>query len=389
MIETIRKGGYLMKRICCILLAVFMLLLCFCGCSKSEPIEEAVSQPYEIVEATPEPTATPEPVEETPAFEREEVELVEDTALRNPLTGEEAEGDMSVIRPYVVMVNNIKVAQPQVGISQADMIYELMEEGGITRMMAFFTDMGSVEKVGSIRSAREYNVSVVHAYDAIFVHAGGSEEALNSIDATGVSDICFVRGRYTGNAFYRDPNRQNHGIEHSLFGTGSLLVQSAADYGYSSEHADGYDGTYGLSFSDAAENQCEFAACQINLTYAGGKQTNFAYHEDTGLYSMEQFGSTYADNYEIDVLFKNVLVINANTFLQSDGLHLTIDLIGSGDGYFCCGGRYTPIKWYRDSLDDSFHYTLEDGTPLALGIGRTFVAVQQVGNYYGTTDFVA
>ena len=51
-----------------------------------------------------------------------------------------------------------------------------------------------------------------------------------------------------------------------------------------------------------------------------------------------------------------------------------MEFVGSGTGYFCCGGNYVPIKWTRSSLDDSFHYTLEDGSKLALGIGKTFVS---------------
>ena len=60
-----------------------------------------------------------------------------------------------------------------------------------------------------------------------------------------------------------------------------------------------------------------------------------------------------------------------------------------GDGYFCCGGACAPIRWQRNGLSDSFHYTLENGAPLALGVGRTFVAVQQTGSYTGVTNIRA
>lgn len=378
-----------MKRILICLLAAAIVIGCFAGCAKKEePVVEQSPIVDETPEVTPEPTPEPTP-EAEPEETSEPSDEPQDTVLRNPLTGEPVEEDISVNRPFIVMINNISVAQPQVGISQADMIYELMEEGGITRMMGFFTDLASVEKVGSIRSAREYNVSIVHAYDAIFVHAGGSNEALNTIDVTGVNDLCSVRGRYTGGAFYRDTSRQAYGIEHSLFGEGDLLVKSASDLGYSSVHSDGYDGTYGLHFSDTAEDQCTADASSVKLTYAGGKTTDFTYHPDGGYYTMSQYGNTYADNGETPVEFKNVLIINADTKLQSDGLHLTIKLTGSGDGYFCCGGRYVPIQWSRDGEYDAFRYTLADGTPLSLGVGKTFVAVQQVGSYNGQTQFSA
>ena len=368
-------------------LAAVLLLACFAGCAKSgaepEPTPVAESQQMVVENNIAVPVEEePEAAEETP-----EPEPIENDRI-NPLTGEPVEEEILANRPFAVMVNNIVVAQPQVGISKADVIYELMEEGGITRMMAFFTDIRAAETIGSIRSARIYNVSMVQAYDAIFVHAGGSDEALNAIASRGVNNISSLVYEGTS-AFFRDPNRQANGVEHSLFGRGPELHQLAIDLGYRLQHPDGYDSRFGLTFSETAEDQCTGAASVIHVNYAGGKTTYFTYHEDTGLYTAEQFGSPYMDNGEIPMEFKNVLVLNANTTLQADGLHLTIQLTGSGTGFFCCGGKCEPILWSRADENDSFHYTLQDGTPLALGIGKTFVAVQQIGGYEGTTEFIA
>ena len=378
-----------MKRAVLVLLLIAAVLGCFAGCSKQESTVPQTSVAIEITpEPVPEPENTPEPTPEpepTPTPEP----TPEPVVFRNPLTGEIVEENIYAKRPYVVMVNNISVAQPQEGISKADMIMELMEEGGITRMMVFFTDPSGVEKIGSIRSARKYNVSVALGFDAILVHAGGSDEALNYIDAMGVNDLCSVRGRYSGSTFYRDPSRQSHGIEHSLFGVGDLFIQSAADRGYRSEHSEGYDGTYGFTFSETAADQCTGDANHVYVTYSGGKTMNFTYDAEKGTYIGEQYGSVYADDYTVPVEFTNVIVLNADTHLQSDGLHLTIDLLGSGNGYFCCGGRYVPIQWNRYDEYDCFHFTLMDDTPLSLGVGKTFVAVQQIGGYNGTTEFAA
>ena len=77
-----------------------------------------------------------------------------------PLTGEPLSSKPANTRPFAVMINNIVFAQPQVGISNADMIYEIPAEGGITRMMAIFSHLYDVESVGSIRSLRPYYLSV-------------------------------------------------------------------------------------------------------------------------------------------------------------------------------------------------------------------------------------
>lgn len=377
-----------MKRAVIFAMSAILLFGCLCGCSRTveepEPTAEATETPRAVSE-TIAPVET-EPPTPTPAPEEEPEAIAQDI---NPLTGVPTEDNLLAKRPFLVMINNISVAQPQVGVSRADMIWELMDEGGITRMMAIFTDMASVLKVGSIRSARWYNVSVTQAFDGIFVHAGGSDEALGYIDVDGINDVDFVRGRYSGSTFYRDPDRQAHGIEHSLFAAGADLVQSAVDMGYPLEHADGFDGTFGLRFSEDAAAQCTDEAASIHIAYAGGKTTDFTYDPETDLYTAEQYGSTYTDNGEDPVLFRNVLILYADTYLQSDGLHLSIAMEGSNDGYFCCGGRYVPIVWERDGYTDSFHFYTRDREPLSLGIGKTFVAVQQTGGYTGETHFYA
>ena len=351
-----------------------------------EPASPAVESPAEPT-PTPEPTATPAP---TPEPTVEPFTTPEPAALKagiNPLTGAPAGKDYSLRRPYAVMINNIAVAQPQVGVAGADMIWELMDEGGITRMEALYMDPADIPSIGSIRSARIYNVSVARAYDAILVHAGGSDEALSAIDAFGVSDICSVRGRYAAGTFYRDKSRQTYGVEHSLFAVGKGIVRSAESLGCSATHPDGYATLYGMTFSETAQTQCTLPAETVAVTYAGGKTTDFIYDSDVGLYAVAQFGDVYADGGETPVLFRNVLILKAWTALQEDGLHLSIRLVGSGDGYFCCGGAYTPIRWYRADEDEPFFFTTETGEPLALGTGRTFVAVQQIGGYTGTTAF--
>ena len=75
---------------------------------------------------------------------------------------------------------------PHVGTSQSDMIMELMDEGGITRMMVFFADPENVPVIGSIRSARAYNVETALGYDAFLVHCGNSDEAIGLIAAYGM-----------------------------------------------------------------------------------------------------------------------------------------------------------------------------------------------------------
>ena len=152
-----------MKRVLVFLMAALLVVLTACG-KKEEmpPVEEP--PPVEAPEPLPVPEPEPEPEPYVPAG-------------TNPLTGLPIEPEEMAKRPVAVMLNNIKKAQPQIGISQADVIYEVPAEGGITRMLAVYQSLEGVELLGSVRSTRPYYIELALGHDALLVHAGGSQEA--------------------------------------------------------------------------------------------------------------------------------------------------------------------------------------------------------------------
>ena len=362
--------------------AILLCAVTWLTAAKPAPAPEPEPEPepkpvVREVKPQPAPPKAPEPV-----VEEKEPEPEPEPKFTNPLTGEAAETDMTGLRPYAVMINNISVATPPRGVSNADMVFELMDEGGITRTEVLFTDVAKAYDIGSIRSARAYNIDVALAFDAYLVHCGGSEEAKNYIYYSGVGDIDQVNGTYTGETFYRDWSRGDYGSEHTLFAYGQMLAACPDGMGLRREHYEEFDRTYGLVFDKNASAQCTSPASAIHVGYSGGKTTDFTYDASTKTYTAWQYGSEYTDNGAAAVPFKNVLVLYADTWLQSDGLHLSIDLSG-GTGYFATEGKYVAINWYRSGDYDNFHFTLEDGTPLKLNVGKTFVAVNQDGYYYG------
>ena len=130
------------KRVLAMFLAT-MMLLSLAGCGKKEEPAVPAAEPESIEEPAPEPEPVPEPESVGPAG-------------TNPLTGLPMEPEYENDRPVAVMFNNLKAAQPQLGISQADIIYEVSAEGGITRMLGVFQSLEGVGTLGSIRSSRPY-----------------------------------------------------------------------------------------------------------------------------------------------------------------------------------------------------------------------------------------
>ena len=325
-----------------------------------EPEPEPSEEPEETGEPEPEPTETPEP---------------EDSAIRNPLSGEPLDEPLST-RPFAAMLNNISVALPQCGISQADILYEFLVEGGITRFMGVFSEIGDVEKLGSMRSLRPYYLSTALSYDAVMVHAGGSEDAYSDVATKHADNIDGVRGAYGGSTFYRDPNRMSAGVEHSLFTSGEMILSGMELYGYRSELKEGFD--MGLSFTQSPAPQDWSEAGQFVINF-GTKTTSAVYDAQDDVYTLSQYGGPLIDgNTGESAAFKNIVVLYTDVRSYDDYGRLKVNMVGGGSGALYRGGRWTGISWSREAEGEPFLYTFEDGSAAQLGVGHTFIAVLPV-----------
>ncbi len=358
-----------MKKLLLIVLALALLLpACTTRATESE-------QPLETAEVTPTPSPSPTPTP-TPTPTPEPV--------RHPLTGEIIDEELTD-RPLAIMINNHQLAQPQCGMDAADMIYEVLAEGGLTRMMFIVTNPTATERFGTMRSLRPYYLEIGLSYDALIVHAGGSDQAYSDISSKGADNLDGVRGANAGSYYYRDSSRIANGLEHSLFLDSDDLLAYAEERGISLKSDEPYD--FGLSFSEDAAPEDGETAESIELVFGSWKTSSFAYHSDEGAYIMSQYGSEYKDGDTGDsVPFANLLVLEAPTRVLDGYGRLEVDLVGEGAGYFFCGGKYVPITWHRDGLGEQFYYTLEDGSELTLGVGRSYIGIVPTGDYKLTVE---
>lgn len=352
-----------------VLMLVLTLLLSGCGgnTAPAEPSAEATE-------------ATTLPVTEAPTTAPTEPEVTEVSGFPCPLTGELLPQKRNN-RPFAVTINNIVDAMPQCGIRDADILYEVLAEGGITRTLAIYHDLEKTGPIGSIRSARPYLLDLAMAYDAVYVHAGGSGDAYNDLSETGWDHIDGVRGSNASSYYYRDQDRLSVGysLEHTLFITGEDVIAYAKERECEMTRPNGV--SYGLQFAEeAAPNGV--SAKNVTVDFASSsKTTGFLYNPDTGLYKASQYGGDYVDGFSGEPMqFKNVLMLTADTSYDSDGYRVYIDLTGTGEGFFACGGKMVPILWSRENAEAPFVYTLADGTPLTLGVGTSYIAITPYGS---------
>jgi len=357
-----------MKRTLALLLAICLLMgLTLCGCKKKKPVAE--------------PTVTTQETTEEPTQATTVETKPKEVLYRHPLTGAPLESPWSG-QVVAVMINNLKKAMPQKGISNADIFYEIEVEGDITRCLAVFSDLSKVDDIGPVRSARTAFNSVAVSYDAPLVHCGGSPglalAGRYGSTADKIDNWEHIDQGSNGKYFYRDQDRINSGYayEHTLFTTGEKLQQVVDAKGYNTPT----EATYGLQFKDGATVSGEKAE-EITIKFKGGKSTILKYDAATGRYNLNMHGTEHIDgNTGEAVTFKNVIAIYTKQWYHSDGMHKFYDTIGSGEGYAAMNGQIVPIKWSRESLRSPYIYTLADGTPLNLDVGTSYIALVGIKN---------
>lgn len=336
------------------------LALSLCGCGGETPPPEPEEEPAPPVVEEPEPE--PEPY--VPAG-------------TNPLTGEPMEPEFEDDRPVAVMFNNLKAAQPQLGISRADIIYEVPAEGGITRMLGVFQTLEGVGTLGSIRSARTYYLELALGHDALLVHAGGSPDAYSKISAWGVDNMDGVNGGSDAKIFWRDPERRKTmSYEHCLVTSGESILDYLAQGHFETTHAAGY--TDGQNFTADGTPAGGAPAEHVTVKFSNYKTGTFDYDPQMGTYLAGQYGGDYTDGETGEqVAVTDVLVLETSISVISGDTagRLSVKLTGSGDGTYFCGGRAVPIRWSKADRSSPFVYTLQDGTPLVLGQGKRYVCI--------------
>ncbi len=353
-----------MKRILALAL-VLVLLLCGCGGNK----EQASAQtPPETQAAAPaETTAATEPATEPTTVP------TEPPVYHNPLNGEIIDAPFTG-RVYANTVSNLQENLPHVGVTQADILIETyVNRSNVVRCLALFTDIESVEAIGSTRSTRPIFNDIAQHYDLILSHAGGSDTALNDAADRGIDNfnIDAWAVQSTG-ASYRDKEHKRS-YENTLYGIGTGIKNYAASQGYAME----LERDYGLSFVEdgtPAEGQ---DASQVGITLVFGqarKDTLMKYDAELGKYVWNQYGKEMKDLLTEEVeAFTNVIVMYAP--IETTDLYHRADFLAGGNGYYANGGKMIPITWTCDGDDQPFRFFTEAGEPLNIGVGNTYLAI--------------
>lgn len=353
-----------------VLLLISLVLVSAASCSGDNQVE--------TVSETESETESEKVTETESETETEKEDLVFVPENINPLTGLEASYDVSSSRPLGVMFNNIWDALPQVGVSKCDVLFECLAEGGITRLFGLFSEYQNLGVVGSVRSARPYYIDFAQMFDAIYCHAGGSEDAYNQIAYRGIDHIDGVRYDPLG-VYYRDEERMKTMlIEHTLMTTGEGLIRTIDYCGYRTELRDGFEYPYVFPEYGTEITLDGDESLHIHLPISYYQTVDYQYDAESGLYYRFQYnGDKHIDGENGEQLaFTNVIVIFCDSYVYDDYGRLKVGTVGEGDGYLAIGGKYIPIKWVRPSADGNGQFVRADnGEVITLNRGKIMINV--------------
>ncbi len=322
-----------------------LMILPFAGCDKKE---ESLS-----VDTNPETSSkAPEP-----------------EYFINPLTGvKNLDEEAALKRPVAIMVNNLATAQNvQTGLNKADVIYETEVEGGITRLIALYKDFENAGQIGTVRSARYVYIDLAAGHDAIYAYHGRDEvyagPHMNAVDnvvlGTDNGGKRISNGLASEHTLYAFSDKFWENIEKTKIKT--TLDKEASPW---------------LNFSDEKTPvKLDYTATRVSIPFSTSYKTTFQYDEASGRYT-RFFRDTERKDYVTgeSITVKNVFVLNTTISYYSNNKHRNIDLT-SGDGYYFVNGTYTKIKWSKGSASNSFVFTNEDGTPLTVNAGNSWVCI--------------
>jgi hypothetical protein len=349
-------------------LFIFVILFAILGaCSQNE---SSVSEEPTPSALTSTPVSRPSHIPSLPPSQTPEPENL------NPLTGLEIDENFINRRPVVIMINNLKEALPQFGLSKADIIYEAVAEGGITRLVMVMKDPSGAGIIGSVRSTRSYYLDIAQGHDGLLLHAGASEMAYADIEKRGVTRLDAIKDGYDGSLYYRDAaRRKNNGYEHSLMTSGELIEQTLAKGKYRLEHDESY--TYPVKFSSDISLAGKKAEA-VSVKFSSYKTAVFDYDSESGRYLVSQYKKAHMDaGTDEQLSMKNVLVLYADiSAIKGDAYgRMKIDLVGSGDGIYMCGGKYVDIEWSKASYAEPFTYKNKDGSERVFMAGTSYICI--------------
>lgn len=284
----------------------------------------------------------------------------------------------SKVRPVSVMIDNQgDRVLPQGGISQAQIVYEMLVEYNITRYLAFFWDT-MPEMIGPVRSSRHYYLDYAMEYDAVYTHFGWSEYARKDISKLKIQNI---NGLVNGAAFWDITT--DKGNWQDSYTSKERIEKEIASLKYRTEPQKPFPFTYEDQLK-VPDNGTKAEDISIKFSSNGNSSCGFLYDAEQNSYDRLRMGKPHMErNTNEQVKATNIIIIEvASPLIENDSAgRRNLKNIGDGKGWFITAGKAIPIQWSKEARDAQTTYQTEDGKPITLNCGQTWIELVPTMDY--------
>lgn len=284
-------------------------------------------------------------------------------------------------RPIAVMIDNHSGAWPQANLNKAYLVYEIVVEGGETRLMALFKGQ-DIDKIGPVRSSRHYFLDYALENDAIYVHHGWSPQAESDIAKLGVNNINGIQE--SSSDFWRVKDKS---APHNLFTSTSSILKIAQRKGYETTStkesvlnyvADEFDLSSKYK-EESTESTTTMDANTITIPHSTLQTVKYEYNPETKTYTRYARNKLQTDYITGEpVTTKNIIITMCDNYTlvdNEDKGRQGLKNIGTFDGYYITNGKAIQIKCIKSERDEQTVYKDLDGKEIDVNDGNTFINI--------------
>lgn len=282
-------------------------------------------------------------------------------------------------RAMAFMIDNNKNAQPQASLNSTYMVYEIIVEGGETRLMAVFKG-AECDSVGPIRSARHYFLDYAMENDAIYAHLGLSPQAQSQMPQYGINNINGQsydtgKARTPSSLYWRAKHKK---APHNAYTNTSSILEIAKNKGYRTT-SDKKSVLNYVEHEVILEAEDASVANNIKIPYTSSHAVEYKFNPDTNRYTRYSKGKKMQDEVTgEDVTTKNIIITFAENYTLDDGEdkgRQDVITVGSLDGYYITNGKAIKIKCNKDSRESQTKYVDLQGNEIEVNDGNTWINI--------------
>lgn len=294
--------------------------------------------------------------------------------MKSHLTGEYVSKEIGTRRPVAVMINNIEAALPSSSVSKASVIYEAPVEGSLTRLMPIWEDYDDLDKIGSVRSCRDYFINYAQGFEAIYVHFGQAVYALPYLEMDSVNNLSGLSG-YADRVFYRTSDRK---APHNAYTSTEGIMAGVDHLGYSLEYSDDYKSPFHfVKVGDEVQLENGEDATLVKPGYTTNEAW-FEYNEEDGLYYRFEYGEEQMDEaFDEQLAVKNIIFQYSEWENYDENGYMDIHAEDGGACKYFTNGKVIDGTWTRDGEWGPETYFDEDGNVIEMNTGKTWICVIQ------------